>query len=237
MVFGVKTLLVHDSPEPCPYLPGQVARMPLHLPAAPVDARALDALLALGTRRSGELLYRTQCARCQACEPIRVDVGRFAPSRTQRKVWRRNEGALEVRVVAPTLTARHLELYNRHKLERGLSRSGEVAGARTYRAHLLDTCVDDTREVQYLQGGALVAVSILDFGAESVSGVYHYFDPDLSGQSIGVYAKLKEIELTRQAGRRWFYLGLYVAECGALSYKATYRPHQRRVDGQWRDFS
>lgn len=235
MLPRVKTLLVHDAPEACPYLPNQVARMPLHLPLLPVDASSFDRLLEVGTRRSGPLLYRTQCPACSACEPIRVPVDRFAPNRTQRKVWKRNEGAFDVRLVAPQLTARHLELYNRHKLERGLSRTGDESDAQAYRAHLIQTCVD-TREVQYWLDGALVAVSILDFGVESVSGVYHFFDPDLEERSIGVYAKLKEIELTKTEGRKWFYLGLYVADCRALAYKAAYHPHQRRLNGAWVDF-
>ena len=232
----MKTLLVHDAPEPCPYLPGQTARMPLHLPVKPIDPQAFDKLLELGTRRSGPLLYRTECESCQACEPIRVDVNCFAPSRTQRRALKRNEGEIEVRLVRPMLTARHLELYNRHKLERNLSRSGELTDAQGYRAHLLQTCAD-TREVQYWLGEELVAVSILDFGEESVSGVYHYFDPDHEDRSLGVYSKLQEIALTRREGRRWFYLGLYVEGCGSLSYKAMYRPHQRRIHGVWTDFS
>lgn len=235
MLGGVKTLLVHDAPEPCPYLPGKTARMPLHLPVAPLTGEAFDALLEVGTRRSGPLLYRTQCEGCAACEPIRVEAARFAPNRTQRRVLKRAAGQLEARLVRPVLTARHLELYNRHKLERGLSRTGEHTDAQGYRAHLLQTCVD-TREVQYWLGEKLVAVSILDFGRESVSGVYHYFDPDHDDLSLGVYSKLMEIELTREQGRRWFYLGLYVAGCGSLSYKAMYRPHQRRVAGVWTDF-
>ncbi|MBS2026392.1 MAG: arginyltransferase [Deltaproteobacteria bacterium] len=231
----MKTLLVHDAPEPCPYLPGQIARMPLHLPVQPLDAETFDQLLEVGTRRSGPLLYRTQCASCQACEPIRVDVNRFTPNRTQKRAWKRNEGEIVAKLGPPELTARHLELYNRHKLERGLSRTGEESSGRDYRTHLLQTCVD-TREVQYHLDGKLVAVSILDFGREAVSGVYHFFDPDLEARSLGVYSKLKEIEFTRLEGRRWFYLGLFVADCGSLSYKAAYRPHQRRVNGVWMDF-
>ena len=210
--------------------------MPLHLPLTKVTPAAFDALLELGTRRSGRLLYRTECPACSACEPIRVEAALFAPSRTQRKTLARNQAEVEQRIVAPQLTPRHLELYNRHKLERDLSRSGEETDADGYRQFLVDTCVD-TREVQYWLGSTLIAVSLLDFGAESVSGVYHYFDPDHADRSLGVYSKLKEIELTAREGRRWFYLGLYVGDCKALSYKATYRPHQRRINGVWTDFT
>lgn len=231
----MRTLLVHDAPEPCPYLPGQTARLPLHLPRERIDHATFDRLLEIGMRRSGRLLYRPQCPTCSACEAIRVPAAEFQPNRTQRKVLKRNDGELVQRVVAPQLTERHVELYNRHKLERGLSRTGEPSDLEDYKSFLFDTCVD-TREVQYWLGEQLVGVSILDFGAEAVSGVYHFFDPDLEDRSIGVYAKLKEIELTYAEGRRWFYLGLYVAGCRSLAYKAGYHPHERRVNGVWTRF-
>jgi arginyl-tRNA--protein-N-Asp/Glu arginylyltransferase len=29
------------------------------------------------------------------------------------------------------------------------------------------------------------------------------------------------------------YLGLFVAECSSMAYKARYLPHERLYDGQW----
>jgi hypothetical protein len=78
---------------------------------------------------------------------------------------------------------------------------------------------------------------ILDFGRDSVSSVYHYFDPDEAWRSLGVYSVLQEVALVRELGYRWYYLGFYVADCTHLSYKAEYYPHQRRVRGQWTAFA
>src|SRR4051812_45562097 len=131
--------------------------MPLHYPMGRVDAATFDRLLEAGTRRSGKFLYRPECRACSACEAIRIPVADFKPNRTQRRVLKQNDGDIEQRVVAPQLTPRHLELYNRHKLERHLSRTGEASDASGYRQFLVDTCVD-TREVQYWLRGALVGV-------------------------------------------------------------------------------
>lgn len=226
-------VVVSDEEEPCPYLPGETSRLPLRLPLARVEGEAFDDLLEEGDRRAGPFLYRTACASCAACEPIRIDTGTYEPSRSQAKVWRRNEGTIEVAVGAPRVTGRHLEIFNRHKLERGLGE--EATDAAGYVKQFLESCTD-TLEVGYLLDGKLIAVSILDVGRTAVSSVYHFFDPDESKRSLGVYSVMKEIQLCRELGLQWYYLGLYVAGCRSLRYKADYHPHQRKQGGRWIEY-
>ena len=227
--------VVWDQLEECPYLPGQVARLPLRMPIGLVQAESFDRVLEEGERRSGRMLYRTQCPACTACEPLRVPVARFRATPSQRRVWRRNEGVVAVEVGKPELSWERLRLYNRHKLERGLATRDEPLGAQGYRNWLVDTCTD-TREVRYRVDGKLVAVSIVDFGRRSASSVYHYFDPDEARRSLGVYSVLKELALCAEAGLEWYYLGFYVEDCRHLAYKAAYWPHQRLVAGAWQEF-
>lgn len=231
----MRFLVVANETEPCPYLPGRAMCLPLRMPLSRLTPEQFDQQLAEGDRRTGPLLYRPQCAACSACEAIRVPVGRFAFTRSQRRVWRRNEGSVEVRRVRPTVSPRHLELYNRHSRERGLSLRKDPATEKDYRFFLVESCVD-TWEIQYWLGGRLIGVSILDVGRDAVSSVYHYFDPDEGDRSLGVYSVLKEIALTAEWGASWYYLGLYVAECSHLNYKGTYWPNQRRIQGAWREF-
>lgn len=226
--------VVWDQLEECPYRPGQVARLPLRLPLQPITAEEFDRFLAEGDRRSGRMLYRTECPACNACEPLRIPVARFEASKSHRRVLRKNED-VRIRITMPGVTAERLALYNRHKLERGLARDGQPLSATGYRAWLVDSCVR-TRELHYLVGEKLVGVSILDFGRSSVSSVYHYFDPDEARRSIGVYSVLRELELCRRHGMEWYYLGFYVEDCVHLAYKAAWLPHQRRIGGSWVDF-
>jgi arginine-tRNA-protein transferase len=228
----VKFAVVQDGTEACPYLAGRVARMPLRLPLERIDREGFDQLLAQGDRRFGPLLYRTRCPDCAACEPIRVPTAAFRMSKSQRRVWKRSANDVRVEVGLPAATPRHLELFDRHKRERGLARNEAPTTEEQYRFHLVDTCVD-TREVRYFVRDELVAVSILDVGRTSASSVYHYFDPDEESRALGVYSVLWEIEWCRRASIDWYYLGLYVADCRSLAYKAQYRPHQRRVGGEW----
>lgn len=230
----VRFLLVSDEREPCPYLPGERSRLPLRLPLAPISGGKFDRLLDAGERRAGPFMYRADCGSCSACESLRVPTARFVPSRSQRKVLRRNEGEVELELGMPQVSDRHLELYNRHKIERGLG--GDPIDRESYAMQFVESCVD-TREVRYFVGGKLVAVSLLDVGATAASSVYHYFDPDESRRSLGVYSVLREIELCREVGIDWYYLGFYVAACASLRYKADYYPHQRRIGGRWLEFT
>ncbi len=225
--------VVWDVPEACPYLPGQTARMPLRAPPRRLTPEEVDEQLAAGDRRAGRLLYKPACPRCTACEPLRVPVAGFVPSKSQRRVWARNVDEITVSVVPPVIDDVRLGLFNRHNLERGLSRSGERMTATAYEQWFIDS-ICETVEVDYLDGPRLVAVSILDLGRTSASAVYHYFDPDASRRSLGVFSALSEMAWLRQQGKRWYYFGLYVPACPRLAYKAEYCPHERLVDGAWR---
>ncbi len=230
----VRFFVVSNDPEPCPYLPDATMQLPLRMPTARLTPDLFDLLLDQGDRRSGPLLYRPSCPSCNACEAIRVHVPTFQPTRSQRRSLRRNT-EVTVERVRPTVSAEHLRLYNRHSRERGLSQREQLATETDYRFFLVETSVDSW-ELRYLVEGRLIAVSILDFGQRAVSSVYHYFDPDESRRSLGVFSVLREIELCRELGMEWYYLGLYVEACEHLNYKAEYFPHQRRINGVWHHF-
>lgn len=229
--------LVYDGLQGCPYLPGQVARMPLYRQLRRLTLDETDRRFATAERRVGTCLYRTACPTCRACEGIRIPVDSFKPSKSQRRELRRWEGHARIEVGPATLTVEKLALFNRHKQERGLV--GEDDGEMTplgYAGWLVQSCMM-TVEMRYYYDDVLVGVGIVDLGRESASSVYFYFDPDRTDLSPGVYSMLQELELCRQTGRKWLYLGLYVKDCRHLVYKADFVPNERLVDGDWRLFT
>ncbi len=232
---AMRFVVIHDEPHACAYRSGQTARLPLRLPDHLIEPEELDRLLDQGDRRAGPTFYRPQCPSCRECEPIRVPIDRFRPSRSQQRVYRRNASDIEVQLRPLVPTDRHLALFNRHKQERELSSDEDDLDLQSFQAYYADSGVQ-TREVAYLAEGKLVAFSVLDLGEKSVSSVYHAFDPDESRRSLGVYSVLREIELFRDLGFRWYYLGLYVEDNPHLAYKAQYLPHERKRDGAWRPF-
>jgi arginine-tRNA-protein transferase len=227
--------LVWDEAIRCPYLPEQTARLPLRLPMRRLLPVELAQRLAAGDRRQGVLLYRPSCPRCVACEAIRVDVNRFEPSRTQRRVWRRGDALLQTEIGAPVTTPEKVALYNTHKVERGLMVGDGLLDAAGYEQFLVESCTD-TIELCYRLEGRLLGVAVADRAADALSAVYCFYAPDRTALSLGTYSILRQIALCRTWGLRYLYLGLYVDNCRAMQYKDRYLPHERLIGGEWRTF-
>ena len=228
-------LLVHDGTSECPYLPDRIARTPMEYPIRHLLPDEVDRRLAAGYRRQGVLLYHVDCASCRACEPIRLDVATFRPSKTQRRVQRRGGEVFHIEVGPPEYSDERLALYNRHKFERDLARTDLPMSPEGYRSFLVDRSCD-AFEIRYFYQGKLAGIAVTDRGRTSLSAVYTYYDPDLEALSPGVFSILTQVELCRRWGMRFMYLGLYIEGSVHMRYKGTYLPHERLIDGQWRPF-
>jgi arginine-tRNA-protein transferase len=223
---------IDATPHDCPYLAGEQAVLPLRWYRQNIQGQDYDALLAMSDRRVGRSLYRPSCPSCKACQGIRVPVDQFKPSKSQRRVLRKNQD-LHVSAGPPIVDDAHLELFNRHKLMRDLAET--PTSAEHYRHWLVTSCTQ-TLETRYMLDDRLVGVGILDLGARDASSAYFYFDPDFSDRSLGTFSALAEIRWLQSRGFRYYYLGLYVKECAQLNYKARFRPNERLIDGSWVGF-
>jgi arginine-tRNA-protein transferase len=223
--------IIQDELEPCPYIEGAWARLPMRWQLRQVPGERFDALLALGDRRVGRMLYRTTCPDCTACEPIRVPVAGFVPTRAQRRILNKNKD-ITVEAGPATYSEEKLALYQRHKSERGLDRSEVPMNRAGYEGWFVQSCTD-TIEMIYRVQGRMIGVGIVDLGKQDASSVYFFFDPDEHRRSLGVFSVLMEIAWLRANGGRHLYLGLYVEDCRHLVYKAGYAPHERLRGGAW----
>lgn len=241
--------IVIDETDICPYLPEQTSRMPLSIPVGEISPRQTAELLAAGYRRSGWFYYRTQCPRCSACEPLRIDVNAFKPSRSQRRAMKLGDRELQITWKTPSIDQHRVDLFNRHRRGRKLDHGNPPASAADYQSFLLNASCE-VAELGLWYQGQLVAISIADIGEHCLSAVYCCFDPEHSRLGLGTYAILQQIELGKKlqamavesgeipaATPYWLYLGLYVEQNSHLNYKAKFLPNQRRIDGQWRSFS
>jgi arginine-tRNA-protein transferase len=220
------------QPErPCNYLPGKVARERAFL-AEHVDPDIYHDLMDRGFRRSGQVFYAMACADCAACVPIRVPVATFRPSRSQRRVQRRNpDVVLTAQRPEPTLATHDLyRKYVRHQ-HPDPTRDDSFD---TFADWLYAGDVVDTWELRYTIGERLVAVSIVDVCDQSVSAVYHFFDPDERDRSLGVHSVLAEIDWAARLGVPFYYLGYWIEGCPTMHYKADYGPHELLRNGTWR---
>ncbi|MEM9645031.1 MAG: arginyltransferase [Planctomycetota bacterium] len=228
----VQLVVIQDSPQPCPYVDGETARMPLELPLGSIPNSFTDEFLEGGYRRSGEFIYRTRCPRCSECKPTRLDVGKFFMSSSFRRVLRRGDRELSCGWGEPAVDASRVRLFNEHRRQRGLNVDSDDVDADGYHSFLVAT-FGIALELTVWDGDHLVAVSIIDLGAKSLSAVYTMFDPDYSRFSPGTYAILKQIEFAQRTGRQYVYLGMYVGNNRHLNYKSRYQPQERLEQGVW----
>lgn len=209
--------------------------MPLLYPTRKLTHEELDRQLAAGRRRSGTFLYYTACDRCSACEPTRLEVQSFALTRSLRRIWNLGQRIFRTEIGPPGDDATRLSLFNRHRLQRHLSASDEAYSFDDFQSFLVDTCCASV-ELSYWADDQLVGCTILDCGNESISAVYTYFDPDFAKCSPGSYSILSQIDWARREGKRYLYLGMYVADNQHLRYKARFAPQERYIQGQWLRF-
>jgi leucyl-tRNA---protein transferase len=230
MLLGPEAIPLGRYAHACSYLPFREASQDSWL-SWRLAPDAYKALMDRGLRRSGYLIYDNVCAHCKLCVPMRVPTDRFKPSKSQRRVLRRNAGIQSV-VQEPRLTIEKHELYCRYldSQHQGSAQSSELESMREF---LYSSCVA-TVEVEYrTDDGRLVGVSICDVGRNYMSSVYHFFDPAESRRSIGVYSILNEINLCRDKGIPHYYLGYWIKGCATMDYKAQYRPHELLINGNW----
>lgn len=224
------------GPSPCLYLSGRAWRQEyLYVPR--LTPEEYEALMDEGYRKFGALAFRPVCRACSECRPIRIDVERFAPDRSQRRAQKRNEH-LEVRWARPTVDEERLELLRRYQAAQS-ERKGwpeSEKDAVEYEFSFVDNPLPAV-EISMWEGDRLRAVALTESTPNVLSGVYHYYDPDLYIQGVGTHCMLQTLELARRQGKRWAYFGYYVEGCGSLTYKARFKPCELLgVDGVWRDF-
>jgi leucyl-tRNA---protein transferase len=218
-------------PHTCSYLPEQQATTLFIDPAAPIDGPAYSQLSEMGFRRSGPHLYRPHCARCNACVPARIAVGRFQPNRQQRRIWQRNA---DLTVVDRTTLngEKYYALYARY-IE-GRHRDGDMYPPTPQQFEsFLTREWDLTHYYCFYQGTRLLAVAVVDVMNNGLSAIYTFYDPDEQKRSLGVYAVLWQIQHAKELGLPSVYLGYWIKQCRKMSYKINYRPVELLINGRW----
>lgn len=237
---SLKAQFYLTAPQPCAYLEGREERKVFTTLQGPNAISVNNALSLKGFRRSQSVIYRPACVGCSSCMSIRIPVGDFEPSRTQARLLRRNADLIRKPSEA-WATEAQFQLFRRYLDRRHADGGMADMDAFDYASMIDETPVNST-VVEYAlpdpQTGAhrLVAACLSDILSDGLSMVYSYFEPDMARRSLGAYLILDHIQLARDMGLPYVYLGYWVAGSPKMDYKITYRPFELCDGSVWRRY-
>lgn len=214
----------------CGYIPSQQEQLLVVLDRKVMNGANYQSLLSLGFRRSGGDIYRPHCPNCQACKSLRVDCTAFTPSKSQKRIAKKNADLTYE--VSTQLTDEHFELYSRYIEARH-------QGGSMYPPswpQLTNFATSDWLDVLFIEarlGEQLVAVAVTDMLDTSLSALYTFFEPTMEARSLGTACIMQQITLCQQTNRPYLYLGYQVDECPAMAYKSRFQPCEVFLEGKW----
>jgi arginine-tRNA-protein transferase len=223
--------LLISSPHPCSYLDDELAQSAFVNPIFELSTDIYSQLLARGFRRSGDHVYRPQCAFCQECVAVRVAVQDFKPNRKQKRCLQANVNTIAI-VKPPMFEGSHYNMYMRYQRQRHADGSMANSTPEDY-MDFLGSSWCQTRFVEFSIANELAAVAIVDYLNDSLSAVYTFFDPKFSNYSLGTYAVLWQVQQAKQLGLSYVYLGFWIKNCQKMAYKNQYQPLQGLINQQW----
>ena len=196
-----------------------------------------NALSKQGFRRSQNVLYRPSCAECSACLSARIRVADFEPSRSQKRTLKRN-AHIRREAMSPWATEEQYALFrsyldNRHA-------NGGMADMDIFEfAAMIEETPIRSRVVEYVsdepEGRQLRAVCLTDVLDDGLSMVYSFYDPTMTGASLGTQVILDHIDIARDSGLPYVYLGYWVPGSSKMAYKAKFSALEVYEGSEWRE--
>jgi len=228
---SIKGLILHPTVEACPYLEGLITLTENFL-AKEIDEEDQENLLSYGFRHFGESYFRPICPHCLNCISIRIPVKDFVFTSSIRKILKRGE-RFDIRLEEPIATFEMYELYMKHKMRF----KNEAGTDFPVFVRSMFHPFSFSKILTVRDGEKIVCVSHLDITKNTMSAIYCYYDDSYSRYSLGRLAVYKEIEIAKQRGIEWLYLGFYVPGNIHMQYKIRYKPNQlMRSDFTWIDY-
>ncbi len=230
------------APSACPYLAGKEERKVFTHLVGERAAELNNILTQGGFRRSQSIAYRPACEGCRCCVSVRVIAEEFRPTRSMRRIVKRNADTVsEMRIAVPTSEQYSIfrgYLDSRH-------RDGGMADMTVLDyAMMVEDSHIETRIIEYRRrepgpsmpghrAGDLIAVALTDVLADGLSMVYSFFEPDEAGRSLGTFMVLDHIARVQRMGLAYVYLGYWVRGSRKMDYKSRFRPQERLAPDGW----
>ena len=187
-----------------------------------VTPAQLDLLLAQGWRHFGSQFFRYSYGfhelDVRLVIPLRIRIADFSLSKSQRRTLRQNADLTPI--VRPiNVTSDAEQLFHIHKQR---FKSGVPDSIYDFLSRHPGSEPCDANEIAVYDGDRLIAASYFDIGATASSGVYAMFDPEHAARRLGIYTLLREIEIARDSGKEFYYLGYAYEGSSFYDYKKQF---------------
>ena len=190
--------------------------------AARISPRQLDALLADGWRHFGEHFFRYNIGfhenEPRLVLPLRIRLADFTSSKSQRRVWKKNQDLLTV--IRPIeITPEKKILFERHKKRFSDNVPDSIYD---FLSPMPDAVPCEGLEVSVYREAKLLAASFFDVGEKSVSAVYAMFDAAEASRSLGIFTMLLVIDYAARNGKTFYYPGYAYEGNSFYDYKKRF---------------
>jgi arginine-tRNA-protein transferase len=222
---------------PCPYLAGRIERKVFARLNGTLAQPLNEALTHSGFRRSQMIAYRPACDSCSACVSVRIVTSEFAPSRSQKRLSKRNTNILRAEVKAEA-TREQFALLRAYLDSRHAGGGMSDMGLFDYVAMVEETPVN-THIVEYRQAMSdgrpprLLACALTDVLRDGLSMVYSFFHPGEDGRSLGTHMILDHVAEAQARKLPYVYLGYWIRGSAKMNYKARFQPLEALGPDGW----
>ena len=222
---------------PCPYLPGRTERKVFARLNGSLAQPLNEALTHSGFRRSQMIAYRPACDGCAACVSVRIVTREFSPSRSHKRLSRRNADLARGEAAAEA-TREQFALLRAYLDSRHAGGGMSDMGLFDYVAMVEETPVS-THIVEYRDVPAdgraprLLACALTDVLRDGLSMVYSFFHPGEDARSLGTYMILDHVAAARARKLPYVYLGYWIRGSDKMDYKARFQPLEALTADGW----
>ncbi len=216
-------------PFDCSYISDQQEQL-LTLTDHEIDISLYERLLGLGFRRNGSSIYKPHCHACSACKPIRIAVNDFKTSKRQKRTLKKNSNLRWQ--LANENKDEYYTLYENYIEARHSDGPMFPADIKQYEQFLLCSWLPDSF-IEVYDNNKLIGVAVTDILDNSISAIYSFFDHDYAKNSLGSFMILLQIQLAKNLGKNYLYLGYQIDECRKMNYKTLYNPYEVLTDQGW----
>ena len=191
-----------------------------------------EELLEMGFRHNGSYFYKPMCESCRECIPIRIEASKFEANKNQRRTLRKNIDIIVKLNKHPVKNDAKFELFRKYMKNKHNNESDEN---NIYIFNSLYDSYSRVLEVCYYIDNKIIGISIIDETDKGLSSNYFFYDTDYLNRRLGVFSILKEIYLTKDMKKDYYYLGYYIEKNKKMSYKNSFKPSEIMTEDGWVD--